>query len=65
MSYETNVWDDKLEWNALIHPHMGKLAPFKIGKKTIRKRVVYRDRMTGELEFDLKANMRKIEKENN
>jgi|ERR1712166_155267 len=65
MSFETNVWDDDLEWNALIHPQMGKLLPFKTGKKTIRKKVVYRDRMTGELEFDLKANMRKIRNDMN
>ena len=59
MSFETNVWDDKLDWNALIYPSMGKLSHFKKDKKTIRKKVVYRDRITGELEFDLKANMRK------
>jgi hypothetical protein len=60
MSFETNIWDDQLVWNSLIHPKMGKLPTFKAGKKTIRKKVVYRDRMTGELEFDLKASMRKI-----
>jgi len=63
MSFETNVWDDDLKWNALIHPQMGKLATFKVGKKTIRKKVVYRDRLTGELEFDLKAHMRQVKNE--
>ena len=63
MQFETNVWDNTIEWNSLIHPQLNELKDFKPGKKTVRRKLVYRDRLTGELEFDLKAHMRTIRKE--
>lgn len=42
---------------------MKALVPFKIGKKSVKDKKNYKNEVSGELEFDLKANMRKIRNE--
>ena len=66
MSFDANVWDDKLDWNSLIHPFMGKPKSQRTGKLSIRDKALYKEvAYTGELEFDLKNEMREIRHEMN
>jgi hypothetical protein len=58
-----NVWDEKLEWNSLVAPHLGKLKSFKQGKRNVKDKSKYKGVETRELEFDLKNRMRVIRDE--
>ena len=60
MPFDSNIWDSRLKWNTLIHPQMRPLIPFKTGRKSIKDKKLYKNIDSGELEFDLKANMRRI-----
>jgi hypothetical protein len=42
---------------------MRPLVPFKIGKKSVKDKKNYKNENSGEIEFDLKSNMRKIRNE--